>query len=105
MIVNAYAAQKAAGPLEPFQYDLGDIGAEEVDIAVRHCGICHSDLSMLNNDWDITRYPFVPGHEIVGRIDAVGPAVKHLSVGQTVGLGWFAQSCMTCRSCGHSKCG
>ena len=107
MIVNAYAAQTAAGPLKPFQYELGDIGAEEVDIAIRHCGICHSDLSMLNNDWDITRYPFVPGHEIVGRIDAVGAGVQHLTVGQTVGLGWFAQSCMTCRQClsgNHNLC-
>jgi uncharacterized zinc-type alcohol dehydrogenase-like protein len=107
MLVNAYAAEKAAGPLGPFQYNLGGIGAEEVDIAVTHCGICHSDLSMLDNDWEITHYPFVPGHEIVGRIEAVGAGVKHLAVGQTVGLGWFAQSCMTCRQClsgNHNLC-
>lgn len=107
MIVNAYAAETAGGPLGPFQYDLGDIGAEEVDISVSHCGICHSDLSMLNNDWEISRYPIVPGHEIVGRIEALGAGIKHLSVGQTVGLGWFAQSCMTCRQClsgDHNLC-
>ncbi len=103
MIVKAYAAQSAGGKLQPFEYELGDIGPDEVDIAVSHCGICHSDLSMLNNDWEITRYPFVPGHEIVGRIETVGSQVTNLEAGQTVGLGWFAQSCMTCRQCmsGH----
>ena len=103
MIVNAYAAESAGAELKPFEYEYGEIGAEEVDIAVSHCGICHSDLSMLNNDWEISRYPFVPGHEIVGRIEAVGSQVTHLTVGQTVGLGWFAQSCMTCHQClaGH----
>ncbi|MFN2168457.1 MAG: alcohol dehydrogenase catalytic domain-containing protein, partial [Anaerolineae bacterium] len=77
MNVKAYAAETAAGALKPFEYTLGEIGAEEVDLAVDYCGICHSDLSMLDNDWQITRYPFVPGHEIVGRIEAVGPAVRH----------------------------
>ena len=103
MIIKAYAAEKAGAELQPFEYNNGEIGAEEVDIAVSHCGICHSDLSMLNNDWEITHYPFVPGHEIVGRIEAVGSQVDHLTVGQTVGLGWFAQSCMICRQClsGH----
>jgi uncharacterized zinc-type alcohol dehydrogenase-like protein len=103
MKIRAYAAESAHADLQPFEYELGEIGAEDVDIAVSHCGICHSDLSMLNNDWEITRYPFVPGHEIVGRIAAVGPQVTHLAVGQTVGLGWFAQSCMTCPQCmsGH----
>ena len=103
MKIRAYAVESAHADLQPFEYELGDIGAEDVDIAVSHCGICHSDLSMLNNDWEITRYPFVPGHEIVGRIAAVGPQVTHLAVGQTVGLGWFAQSCMTCPQCmsGH----
>ena len=103
MKIRAYAAESARADLQPFEYELGEIGSEDVDIAVSHCGICHSDLSMLNNDWEITRYPFVPGHEIVGRIAAVGPQVTHLAVGQTVGLGWFAQSCMTCPQCmsGH----
>ena len=103
MIIRAYAAETAGAELKPFEYDYGEIGAEEVDIAVSHCGICHSDLSMLNNDWEITSYPFVPGHEIVGRIEAVGSQVTHLAEGQTVGLGWFAQSCMHCHQClaGH----
>ena len=107
MFVKAYAASEAAAPLQPFEYELGEIGAEQVDIAVSHCGICHSDLSMLHNDWEITEYPFVPGHEIVGTVKAVGPGVTHLSVGQTVGLGWFAQSCMICPQClsgNHNLC-
>ena len=107
MFVKAYAANEAAAALQPFEYELGEIGDEQVDIAVSHCGICHSDLSMLNNDWEITAYPFIPGHEIVGTIKALGPSVSHLSVGQTVGLGWFAQSCMTCAQClsgNHNLC-
>ncbi len=62
MIIKAYTAKLAVAPLQPFEYDPGAIGPEEVAIAVSHCGICHSDLSMLNNDWEITQYPFVPGH-------------------------------------------
>ncbi len=107
MFVKAYASNEAAAPLRPFEYELGDIGEEQVDIEVSHCGICHSDLSMLDNEWQITAYPLVPGHEIVGKIKAVGPSVTHLAAGQTVGLGWFAQSCMTCAQClsgNHNLC-
>ena len=107
MHVKAYAASEAAAKLQPFEFELGEIGEEQVDIEVSHCGICHSDLSMLDNEWQITEYPLVPGHEIVGKIKTVGPSVTHLSVGQTVGLGWFAQSCMTCAQClsgNHNLC-
>jgi len=107
MFVKAYAASDAAGVLEPFEYEIGDIGNEEVDIDISHCGICHSDLSMLDNDWQQTQFPFVPGHEIVGKIKAVGSGVTHLAVGQTVGIGWFSQSCMTCAQCmsgNHNLC-
>jgi len=107
MFVKAYAANEAAGSLEPFEYELGEIGNEEVDIEISHCGICRSDLSMLDNDWQQTEYPFVPGHEIVGKIKSVGPGVTHLTVGQTVGIGWFSQSCMTCAQCmsgNHNLC-
>ena len=97
--VNAYAAAAPGQALEPFTYTLGPLGPDEVDIQVESCGICHSDVSMLGNDWGQTTYPFVPGHEIVGRITAAGDAVRHLSVGQRVGMGWFAGSCMSCRTC------
>jgi len=103
MIVNAYAANEAHGKLEPYQYELGPLRPNQVDISVEHCGICHSDLSMLNNDWGLTAYPFVPGHEVIGTISAVGDQVSHLKVGQRVGLGWHAGYCQTCDECveGH----
>ncbi|MBT8222768.1 MAG: alcohol dehydrogenase catalytic domain-containing protein, partial [Eudoraea sp.] len=66
--VHAYAAESAGAELKPFTYELNNLGSEEVDIKVHYCGICHSDLSMLNNEWGMTQYPFVPGHEVVGEI-------------------------------------
>lgn len=101
--IKAWAAQCAGGKLEPFEYDPGPLGDEEVEIAVEHCGICHSDLSLLNNDWGMTQYPFVPGHEASGRVVAMGPQAKGVSVGQRVGLGWNSHSCMHCKQClmGH----
>jgi uncharacterized zinc-type alcohol dehydrogenase-like protein len=98
-IVNAYAAQEKAGKIEKFQYELPELGNEQVDIKVHYCGLCHSDLSMLNNDWGMTQYPFVPGHEVVGEVIAVGDSVKNLKTGDLVGLGWFSASCMHCRPC------
>ncbi|MCG6918918.1 MAG: NAD(P)-dependent alcohol dehydrogenase [Deltaproteobacteria bacterium] len=107
MVIKAYAAQKEGGLLEPFEYDPGDLEAHEVEIDVSFCGICHSDLSMLHNEWQMTEYPFVPGHEIVGKIASIGEGVNHLQPGQTVGLGWFSKSCMTCKECmsgNHNLC-
>ncbi len=101
--VRAYAAKTAKGPLEPFEYELEQLGADEVDIAVESCGICHSDLSMLDDEWGMARFPLVPGHEVIGTISAVGDHVTHLSVGDRVGLGWHAGYCMVCDEClgGH----
>jgi alcohol/geraniol dehydrogenase (NADP+) len=97
--IRAYAASAPKQKLERFDYDPGPLGAEEVEIAVDYCGICHSDLSMLNNEWGMTAYPFVPGHEVAGRIAAVGPHVKGRKIGDVVGLGWFSRTCMTCPQC------
>lgn len=101
--VHAYAAHKANGELEPFEYKLGAINPSEVDIAVETCGICHSDLSMLENAWGMTQYPFVPGHEIIGKVTATGENVSHISAGDRVGLGWHSGYCMMCNQCldGH----
>ena len=105
--VNAYAAFEAGGNLEPFSYELGPIGPEHIDIQVAYCGICHSDLSMLKNDWRMTTYPLVPGHEVVGTVVAAGEHVKGVAVGDTVGVGWFSESCMHCLQCmagDHNLC-
>ena len=98
-MITALAARKVNGPLEPFEYNPGPLRPDDVEIDVKTCSICHSDLSMLDNEWGMTAYPLVPGHEVTGTIGAVGANVKHLKVGQAVGLGWFAGSCMTCRQC------
>jgi alcohol/geraniol dehydrogenase (NADP+) len=97
--IHAYAATNKGDKLKPFEYDPGALGADQVEIAVEYCGVCHSDLSMLNNDWGMTEYPLVPGHEVVGKIKAVGEHVTDRKVGQRVGLGWFSGSCMACHNC------
>lgn len=106
-MVNGYAATEPGGELKAFEYELGPLGDHQVDITVEYCAICHSDLSMLDNDWGLTQYPFVPGHEIVGIVDAIGANAKGVTVGQRVGLGWYAGSCMTCEWCmsgNHNLC-
>jgi len=101
--VSALAATKAGGELQPFTYELGALGAYEVDIAVANSGVCHSDLSMLDDEWGMSAYPFVPGHEVIGSVAAVGEHVTHLNLGQKVGLGWQSGYCLTCHQCmsGH----
>lgn len=97
--VNAYAAKEAGGKLNPFKYELPGLGNDQVDIKVLYCGICHSDLSMLNNEWGMTQYPFVPGHEIIGEVVNVGSEVKNIKPKDLVGLGWNSASCMHCKQC------
>lgn len=97
--IRAWAAPAAGQPLERREFDPGPLGAHEVEIAVEHCGICHSDLSVLHNHWGNGQYPCVPGHEVVGRVTALGAHAQGLSPGQRVGLGWTAGSCHHCRHC------
>ena len=97
--INAYATSTAKGSLQPFSYDPGELGPEEVEIKVTHCGICHSDLSMIDNEWGMSKYPFVPGHEVAGTVAALGSEAKGLKLGQRVGLGWSSQSCLSCHEC------
>lgn len=106
-MIKAYAAKSKGAKLESFEYDAGPLGKDEVEIDVESCGICHSDLSMLDNEWGFTQYPFVPGHEVVGTVSAIGDAVTSISVGQRVGLGWhsaYCNSCQTCHSGDHNLC-
>ncbi len=104
-MIHALAAREAKGKLTPYSYDPGELGPEQVEIEVDYCGVCHSDLSMLNNDWRNSKYPLVPGHEVIGRVVAVGSEVHGLPtqpgdpLGKTVGLGWYSGSCMMCNQC------
>ena len=107
MSIKAYASSDSDSKFEVIDYDPGDLGVNEVEIDVSYCGLCHSDLSMLNNDWGMTEYPLVAGHEIAGTVAAAGDAVSHLKVGQRVGLGWNCGSCQTCEQClsgNHNLC-
>jgi uncharacterized zinc-type alcohol dehydrogenase-like protein len=97
--IRGWMAKGAKQALILEAYDPGPIGDEEVEVAVEYCGVCHSDLSVINNEWGNSRYPFVPGHEAVGRVVALGSHAKGLAVGQRVGVGWTAASCMYCRQC------
>ncbi len=107
-MINAWAAKEAGGSLEPFSYEVGDLATDEVEIDVTSCGICHSDLSMIKNDWRISQYPLVPGHEVIGKASKIGGNVANLQIGQTVGVGWYVGSCLTCTQCmqgDHHHCG
>jgi uncharacterized zinc-type alcohol dehydrogenase-like protein len=97
--INGLAAHAAGAELLPYHYEPGKLGAHEVEIAITHCGICHSDLHLISNDWGISQYPFIPGHEIVGTVSAAGSEVRSLAVGQRVGLGWQSNSCGACEWC------
>lgn len=104
---RAYAAYAKGEKLEPFEFDPGPLHDEHVEIKVHYCGICGSDISMLDNQWGQTSYPLVPGHEIVGTIVAAGDHVRDLVVGERVGLGWFSESCLACLRClsgDHNLC-
>ena len=96
---KAWVAKAAKQPMVLESVDLGPLGDEDVEVVVEHCGLCHSDLSVLNNEWGLSQFPATLGHEVVGRITAVGPSAKALRVGQRVGVGWFSGSDMHCRQC------
>ena len=97
--IRAWASLSAGTPLQRHDYDPGRLGAEDVEIAVEYCGLCHSDLSMIENAWGMSAWPLVPGHEVVGRVVALGSQAKGLRIGQPVGVGWTAGSCMHCACC------
>jgi uncharacterized zinc-type alcohol dehydrogenase-like protein len=105
MKIQAYAAHGPGRALEPFEYEPQppELEPQQVEIAISHCGICHSDLHLLENDWGFTQYPFVPGHEIIGTATRLGSAVKNFREGQRVGVGWEAGSCGECDYCLHGE--
>ncbi|MEZ7891313.1 MAG: NAD(P)-dependent alcohol dehydrogenase [Candidatus Wallbacteria bacterium] len=99
MIINSYAVKQAKSPLAPFKYETKKLKSNEIEVKITHCGICHSDIHLIDNDWGISSYPLVPGHEIIGIVNAAGSSVTHLKEGQRVGIGWQAGSCHSCEWC------
>jgi len=99
MNVLGYAAPSAKAELAPYQFERRDMRSDDVVIEILYCGICHSDLHSVNNDWGGTTYPIVPGHEIIGRIVNVGPDVTRFKPGDPVGVGCMVDSCQHCAAC------
>ena len=97
--VKAYATTSATTPLAATQINRRQPTASDVQIEILYCGVCHSDLHYARNEWNFTQYPAVPGHEIVGRVTAIGAGVKKFKVGDTVGVGCLVDSCRTCPDC------
>lgn len=97
--VNGYAAHSAKESLVPFTFERREVGAKDVQIEILFCGVCHSDLHTARNEWQNTVYPVVPGHEIVGRVTAVGADVKTFKVGDLAGVGCLSDSCRVCPDC------
>ena len=96
---KAYAAPAASVPLVPFNFERRDVGAHDVLIDIQFCGVCHSDLHQVRDEWGAGIFPMVPGHEIVGRVTQVGAHVKNFQVGDLAGVGCMVDSCRTCPSC------
>jgi uncharacterized zinc-type alcohol dehydrogenase-like protein len=98
---QAYAAQSASAALAPFSIERRDPGPHDVQLEILYCGVCHSDPHTVRNEWNNTLYPSVPGHEIVGRVVAVGSQVKKFKAGELAGVGCLVDSCGHCPSCGE----
>ncbi|RXK85842.1 NAD(P)-dependent alcohol dehydrogenase [Filimonas effusa] len=96
---KAYAAQSATTPLVPFNFERRTPGPHDVQIEILYCGVCHSDIHQVRNEWGGSVFPMVPGHEIVGRITAVGNHVTKFKVGDLAGIGCFVDSCRVCDNC------
>src|SRR6185312_9694263 len=96
---RGYAATAADAPLAPFPFERRDVGDHDVAIDILYCGICHTDIHQVRNEWGGSFYPMVPGHEIAGRVRAVGKAVKRFKAGDLAGVGCMVNSCRVCQNC------
>src|SRR5947209_11281676 len=96
---KGYAAQSATEPLGPYSFTRRDLRHHDVQIEILYCGVCHSDLHTVRSEWGPSTYPCVPGHEIVGRVKAVGDHVKKYKMGDLVGVGCLVDSCRECKNC------
>lgn len=94
-----YAAKTAQSPLEPMHFEREEVTAREVQIEVLYCGVCHSDIHQVKNEWSNTVYPCMPGHEVIGRVVKVGDEVAEHAVGELVGVGCMIDSCRSCEAC------
>ena len=97
--IDAYAAHEARASLAPFDYEAAALGPNDVEIEITHCGVCHSDLHLIDNDWQTSQFPLIPGHEIIGTIAQKGALVSHVEIGSRVGVGWQCGSCLQCEWC------
>lgn len=97
--IKGYAAQQPKTPLVPFEFNRRDLRPDDVKISILYCGVCHSDLHTAYNEWNSTIYPFVPGHEIIGKVVEVGADVTKFKLGDTVAVGCMVDSCGSCSSC------
>ena len=97
--VRGYAAHSSTSPLEPYQFHRRSVRDDDVVIEILYCGVCHSDLHSVRNDWRNAKYPIVPGHEIVGRAIRVGPKVTRFKIGDAVAVGCLVDSCRHCNPC------
>ncbi len=95
----SYAAHSAGAALAPLTIERREVGPKDVQIDIEYCGVCHTDLHFVNDDWGMTAFPVVPGHEIVGRVSALGDGVSDLEIGQRVAIGCIVDSCRSCSSC------
>jgi len=98
-ITRAYSAQNETSPMAPFSIERREVGPQDVQIEILYCGVCHSDLHQVRNEWRSTIYPCVPGHEIVGRVVKAGSAVKKFKEGDIAAVGCMVDSCRECASC------
>lgn len=96
---KGYAAQDAKSPLKPFDFDRRELKKNDIELSILFCGVCHSDIHTVKNEWKGTIYPCVPGHEIVGRVTKVGSDVKNFKVGDLAAVGCLVNSCRQCRGC------
>ena len=96
---KGYAAQDKTAPLTPFHFERRDPGPKDVVVDIEFCGICHSDLHQVRDEWGGSMYPMVPGHEIVGKVAAVGSDVTKFKVGDAAAVGVTVETCMVCENC------
>jgi len=96
---KGFAAQSATSPLAPFRFSRREVGDHDLLLEIAYCGICHSDIHQVRDEWGGSLYPMVPGHEIVGRVTRAGKAVKRFKAGELAGVGCMVDSCRTCDSC------